>query len=305
MKTLNIEIIFAAKAMAKVHDHVFLGGNIDGEPSEIYCTDERTDNTSGCRIIGMEIRLRGKAVYKISISYDVDDQDNYIGRWAGCTKVDDDAKTEAIHPITLGSFFEENIFENKYQDLISAWVEKYLGNAVDVSWDERVIDVVKSVNVNGGVMFIIPNPIGTADRFLIRKEEHAAEAAEIARLNGCKYDRETTRLVEVWMSSPRASWYYDNLEDHGPYVKDKDGNHYFIDFPRFLPETVMEEFKEGRLTSIQFPSRVRKATQGDDYDDTYNAAKLSTIIDFTFVPAQTITRYRSFGTIEETLKKLQ
>ncbi len=200
--------------------------------------------------------------------------------------------------------FKENEFPEEWQAPLQEFVQRYLGPACEVKWDEKVIDLINCVNINFGLMFIIPNPAGLADQFMIEKDRHAEEARIIAELNDCEYDRETTKLVEVWMSCPRAGWYYDNLEDHAPGVKDSDGNIYFMNFPRYIPETVLQKYQEGALERLLFPVGITKSTADGEPDDTYNDLDIKTVVNFNFIPEQSMTRYAFCGTFEDALKKV-
>lgn len=198
--------------------------------------------------------------------------------------------------------FEENNFPEEWQAPLQEFVQKYLGPACEVKWDEKVIDLIKCVNINYGVMFIIPNSACMADQFCIDKDKKAEEAKTIAELNDCEYDRETTKLVEIWMASERGDWYVDNLQCHDPCVLDKDKNRYYLRFPNFIPETVLRKFQEGALEHMVFPVEVEKAMADHEPDDAYNDHRLTTLVNFQFIPAQTITRYCWFGKFEDCLK---
>ena len=200
--------------------------------------------------------------------------------------------------------FEENDLPEEWQPALTAFSTKYLGPAIEVKWNDRIIDLIDEVNINHGTMFIIPNSACAADQFLIEKDEKADEAKAIAELNGCEYDRSSTKLVQIWMSSCRGDWYVDNLQCHNPCIEDKDGNKYYFGFPSFIPETVLSKFQEGKLDLLKFPVEVNKALADYEPDGTYNSHHLTAVVNFKFIPAQTITRYSFCGKFEDALKRV-
>lgn len=291
-KTTGIEFMMSCKLLADESGKFFANEFRFDAESGRYIIRARIND--GVNYVGMfqpdgkwyqlEINMTTHELVSCSLSPSINDES---------TKVDIDL-----------DHFEANGFPDDWQEALHALSEKYLGPAVETKWDDRVIDIIKCININYGTMFIIPNSAIPADSFCINKDEKANMAKTIAELNDCEYDRSSTKLVEVWMSSVRGDWYVDNLQCHDPCIKDRDGNIYYLRFPNFLPETVLSKFKEGALEHLVFPVDVTKCTADHEPDDTYNVHHLTTIVNFKFIPAQTITRYRFCGNFEDALKKV-
>lgn len=296
-KVTGIELIMAATELARTAGKFFAATyTYEGELGQgNYVINARVND--GVNYIGLY--APDGTVYRI----DVNLEKMKVIESTVATKANEESEKVDL----INGTFEENRFPEEWQPALDAFCEKQLGKAVEAIWDDQVVDIIKCININYGVMFIIPNHACTADQFCISTDEKAEQAKIIAELNDADYDRATTKLVEVWMSCPRGSWYIDNLQCHDPSVKDKDGNRYWLRFPHFIPETVLSKFQEGALELLKFPVEVEKYVSDDaggDYDETYNKHHLSTIVNFQVIPAQTITRYSFCGPFEDALKKV-
>ena len=204
--------------------------------------------------------------------------------------------------MTLNEYYNAQMGPNYDFDLR----KKYIAESEvepHVEYDEAGFPT--KINGNEMLIFIVPNRAVYADQFCIRKDELKKEAMVIAEANGCTYNEKTDKLYEVWLVGMDKMLREDNLQDHHPsvncrMVKDTgDDMRVYPHFPRRLPKTVIDLIKEGEMTEITLPVWSTSIPQEDEN-------KMTGIIEIkaNILGAQKVTRYSSFGTWEECVRRV-